>query len=171
MSPGLDNVDRGILHLLQVDARNTTAQEIADKIGVSASTVRNRIEQLEDAGVITGYHPKIDYEAANLPLQVLFIITAPADMRSDAVEKLLNVKGVVDIRETLTGHRNIHIEVVATSTPDVTRMTDAIHDLGLQIESSEIMKQRRTQPFNHFHYEGELGDDVTDEAEDSRSSE
>jgi DNA-binding Lrp family transcriptional regulator len=170
MPPDLDNVDRGILHLLQLDARNTTAQEIADKTGVSASTIRNRIEQLEDTGVITGYHPKINYEAANLPLQVIFIITAPAAKRSDAVEELLNVKGVVDIRETLTGHRNIHVEVVATSTSDITRMTDAIHDLGLQIESSEILKQRRTQPFNHFHYEGELGQEIEDGDEDVDSS-
>jgi len=51
----LDNVDRGILHELQVDARNRTAQEIADKVDVSASTVRNRIEALEANGVIEGY--------------------------------------------------------------------------------------------------------------------
>lgn len=79
MASELDNVDRGILHLLQVDARNTTAKEIAEKTGVAASTVRNRIEQLEANGVITGYHPKIDYEAANLPLKVLFVITAPRE--------------------------------------------------------------------------------------------
>lgn len=158
MTPELDNVDRGILHLLQLDARNTTAQEIADKTGVSASTVRNRIDQLEADGIITGYQPSIDYEAANLPLQVLFVITASAAERSEAVKDLLNIKGVVDIRETLTGRRNLHVEVVATNTSDITRMTDSIHDLGLDIESSEILKQRRTQPFNHFHYEGQLGD-------------
>lgn len=154
----LDNVDRGILHLLQVDARNTTAQDIADKTGVSPSTVRNRIDQLEADGVITGYHPSIDYEAASLPLQVMFIITAPPSSRSQAVEELLEIKGVVDVRETLTGRRNIHVEVVATSTSDISRMTDSVHELGLEIESSEIMKQRRIQPFNHFHYEGQLGD-------------
>lgn len=154
----LDNVDRGILHLLQVDARNTTAQDIADKTGVSPSTVRNRIDQLEADGVIMGYHPSIDYEAASLPLQVMFIITAPPSSRSQAVEELLEIKGVVDVRETLTGRRNIHVEVVATSTSDISRMTDSVHELGLEIESSEIMKQRRIQPFNHFHYEGQLGD-------------
>jgi len=49
-------------------------------------------------------------------------------------------------------------------------MTDAIHELGLQIESSEILKQRRTQPFNHFHYEGELGQEIEDGDEDVDSS-
>lgn len=164
MAPDLDNVDRGILHLLQVDARHTTAQEIADKTGVAASTVRNRIERLEDAGVIQGYHPKLDYEAADLSLQVLFVVTAPATDRSDCVDQLLDIKGVVDVCETLTGRRNIHVEAVGTSTSDVTRLTDRIHDLGLEIESSELLKQRCVQPFNQFHYEGELiGEDIDEE--------
>lgn len=161
MAKDIDNVDRGILHLLQVDARNTTAQEIADKIGVSASTVRNRIEELEVGGIITGYYPAINYEEANLPLEMIFIVTAPPTERSEYVGVLLDIKGVVDVRETLTGRRNLHIQVVGTTKSDVTRITDAIHGLGLEIESSSIMKQRRIQPFDHFHYEGGLvGDDV-----------
>jgi len=79
------------------------------------------------------------------------------------VEKLLNIKGVVDVRETLTGRRNVYVESIGTSTTDITRISDAIHNLGLEIESSEILKQRRTQPFNHFHYEGELIGEEVDE--------
>lgn len=166
MTAELDDVDRGILYLLQVDARNTTDQEIAEKTGVSASTVRNRIERLEASGVVRGYHPEIDYEAASLPLRVLFVVTAPPTERSDYVDKLLDVEGVVDVRETLTGRRNLHVEVVGTSTADVTRMTDAIHDLGLEIESSEIVKQRRVQPFDHFHSEGDAVGEEVDESDD-----
>jgi DNA-binding Lrp family transcriptional regulator len=161
MAPDLDNVDRGILHLLQLDARNTTAQEIGDKTGVSPSTVRNRIDKLEATGVIEGYHPQIQYEAANLPLQVLFVVTAPPTERTEAVEHLLDIKGIVDIRETLTGRRNLYVEAVGTTTTDITRMTDSIHELGIEIESADIMKQRRRQPFDHFHYEGDLvGEEV-----------
>lgn len=164
MAPTLDNIDRGILHLLQLDARNTTAQEIADKTGVAASTVRNRIEEMEGDGVIEGYHPTINYEAANLPLEVLFIISAPPTERAEAVEDLLDIKGVVNVRETLTGRRNIYIEAVGTSTSNIAQITDSIHELGLEIESSEIVKQSRVQPFNHFHYEGNLiGEEADDE--------
>lgn len=48
----LDEVDRGILYLLQKDARHNTNKEIGDAVGVSPGTVRNRIENLEEAGVI-----------------------------------------------------------------------------------------------------------------------
>jgi hypothetical protein len=51
---------------------------------------------------------------------------------------------------------------------DIIRITDAIHDLGVEVESSEIMKQRKVQPFNHFYF-SEAVDDMTrqeDESED-----
>lgn len=156
MVADLDDVDRGILHLLQVDARNTTAKEIAEKTDVSPSTVRNRIDDLEAAGVITGYKPTIDYEAAAFPLEMLFIVTAPPTERSEFVEAILEIRGVVDVRETLTGKRNIYVQAVGTSKRDVTRVTDAIHDLGLEIDSSDVLKQHRVQPFDNFHYEGEF---------------
>jgi Lrp/AsnC family transcriptional regulator, leucine-responsive regulatory protein len=152
MSRGLDNVDRGILYHLQRDARNTTTQEIAETVGVSASTVRNRIEALEDDGIIKGYHPEIDYEAANLPLRVLFVCTVPATERATYAQQLLEIQGVVDVREMLVGRRNIYVEVVGTSTEDITRITDTLHESGVTVESSKILRERHVQPFNHFHF-------------------
>lgn len=162
----LDNVDRGILHELQLDARNRTAQEIADKVDVSASTVRNRIEELEADGIIEGYHPKIDYEAANLPLQVLFVCTAPPSERTEMVEQVLDIRGVVDIRETLTGTRNLYVEAVGTGTADTVRITDAIHEVGLSIESSEILRQRQVQPFNHFFFTDPYNNEQDDDRDE-----
>ncbi|MGM0590658.1 MAG: Lrp/AsnC family transcriptional regulator [Halobacteriota archaeon] len=162
----LDEVDRGILYILQRDSRNTTAQEIADHAGVSPSTVRNRIERLEESGIIRGYHPEIDYEAADLPLHVLLVCTAKATEREELVDKVLEVHGVVNVREMLTGARNIHVEVVATSTSDVTRITDAIHNLGLIIESSEIVKRQHVQPFNHFFLDVAWSDSVDEALEE-----
>ena len=72
MVHNLDDVDRGILHILQGNAREATAADMGDKVGTSASTVRNRIEYLEE-GVIRGYHPELDYEAAGFDLH-LFIV-------------------------------------------------------------------------------------------------
>lgn len=161
----LDDVDRGILHELQIDARNTTAQAIADKVGASASTVRNRIDRLESDGVIQGYHPKLDYEKASLPLQILFVCTADPAERTAKVEEVMGIKGVIDVREMLTGRRNLDVDVIGTSTRDIARVTDAIHAIDLSIESSEIMSQRRVQPFNHFHLTAD-GDETTDQSDE-----
>lgn len=172
MARELDNVDRGILYLLQVDARHTTSQDIAAKVGVSASTVRNRIERLEDDGVLRGYQPTIDYEKANLPFHVMFVITAPPSEREQIVGRLLDVRGIIDVREMLTGRRNIHAEVVGESTTDVVRITDAIHEMGVEVESSEIIKQRQSQPFNHFYFSDQFkGDEDGEDGEDGSERE
>jgi DNA-binding Lrp family transcriptional regulator len=171
MGRDLDDVDRSILYLLQRDARTTTAQEIADSTGVSASTVRNRIDRLEADGIIKGYHPEIDYESANLPLQVTFVVSAPPTELEEHSRMIRGIQGIIDVREMLTGRRNLHVDVVGTSTTDLTRITDAIHDTGVQIESSEMMRRRHVQPFNHFFLQGT--DEVAtpdEESADDRSS-
>lgn len=146
----LDRIDRGILHLLQEDARNKTASEMADHVGVSASTVRNRIEILEDEGVIRGYHPEIDYERAEYQLHMVIICHAPVSERAELVDEAMKLEGVVTVREMLTGEANVHIEAIGTNSDNVDRITGGITDLGLEIESVNLVKKRHVQPFNHF---------------------
>ena len=158
MAKNLDEVDRGILYLLQRDARHTTAADIAEHVGVSASTVRNRIDRLEAEGVIEGYRPVVDYERASFPLRTMFVITAPPTEREEYGEKLMEVDGVIGVREVLTGRRNVYAEVVGTLTSDIARITDAIHELGLEIEDSDIVRKHRVQPFNHLFFQSALED-------------
>lgn len=47
----MDELDRRILAILRRDSR-TPYTEIADRVGTSEGTVRNRVEQLLDAGII-----------------------------------------------------------------------------------------------------------------------
>ena len=151
----LDEIDRGILYELQRDARNTTIAEIAEEVEVSASTVRNRIEDMEAQGVIEGYYPKTDYERANFPLHVLFVCSAPADEREELARTALDAHGVVDIREMLTSQRNIYIEVVAVDTRDLTEITNELASMGFEIVSSEIITNHYTRPWAEFEFERE----------------
>ncbi len=151
----LDDVDRGILFLLQNDARNITIAEIAAEVDVAASTVRNRIEDMEETGVIEGYYPKIDYEKANYPLHVLFVCSAPADEREELAAGILDQHGVVDVREMLTSKRNIYVEVVATDTRDLTEISNDLAKMGFSVESSEIITNHYTRPWAEFEFEND----------------
>ena len=148
----LDDIDRGILYALQRDARNSTAQEIADEVGVSASTVRNRIANLEDTGVIEAYQPVINYEQAGYQLRVIFVATVPADRRAQSGEDALSIRGVVDVREMMTSQRNLFIEVIARNTRDLTAITGELNNLGLEIVSSEIVVTHRFQAFGDLEF-------------------
>jgi len=151
----LDDVDRGILFALQRDSRNTTIAEIAAEVDVSSSTVRNRIDRLEEEGIIEGYYPKIDYEKAAFPLHVLFICSASADERETLAREALDSRGVVDVREMLTSKRNLYVEAVATDTADLTSITNDLAEQGFEIESSEIIASHHVRPWGHFEYEHE----------------
>lgn len=146
----LDDVDRGVLYALQRDARNVTAQEIAEAVDVSASTVRNRIANMEDAGIIRGYQPLIDYEKAGYPLRVIFVATADPEERERLLLEVLSVNGIVDVREMLTSQRNLFIEAVATGVRDLAAITNALNERGLEIVSSEIVAGHESQPFGEL---------------------
>lgn len=54
----LDATDRQLLEALQQDARTTVA-ELAQRVSLSASPCWRRVRQLEQAGVIEGYHAQL----------------------------------------------------------------------------------------------------------------
>lgn len=154
MGEKLDAVDRRILYLLQEDARFTTATEIAEEVDVTANTVRNRIERLEEREIITGYIPLIDYERAEYPLKVVIRCTAPVPERTDLAKAALDVDGVTEVRELMAGQRNVEITVVASESQSVTVAASKLVELGFEIEEEELMKNDYRSPFDRFEVDG-----------------
>ena len=146
----LDDVDRGILYELQLDARNTTHEQISEQIGVSSSTVRNRITKLEAAEIIETYVPQLNYERAGFPLRVQFVCTADPEIRSQCARKAIELDGVIRIDETITSEENLAIQVVALDTQNLAEITQQLTELELTIHSSEIVTTTYTKPFTHF---------------------
>ncbi|MBA3383245.1 MAG: AsnC family transcriptional regulator, partial [Actinobacteria bacterium] len=58
----LDSINLRLLRELQADGRLTVA-ELGRRISMSAPAVAERVQRLERAGVITGYHAEIDPRA------------------------------------------------------------------------------------------------------------
>ena len=146
----LDTIDRGILYELQLDARNTTHEQISEELGISPSTVRNRITKLEAAEIIETYVPQLNYERAGFPLRVLFVCTAAPEIRSQCAQQAIELDGVIRIDETITSDQNLGIHVVALDTQNLAGITQQLTGLDLQINSSEIVTKTYTKPFTHF---------------------
>ncbi|MEW9532763.1 Lrp/AsnC family transcriptional regulator [Microbispora sp. NPDC049125] len=66
----IDAVDRRILVELQANARLSLA-ELGRRVGLSAPSVAERVQRLEDTGVITGYRAEVDPRALGFPLMVI----------------------------------------------------------------------------------------------------
>ncbi|MDS0477979.1 Lrp/AsnC family transcriptional regulator [Natrinema sp. 1APR25-10V2] len=146
----LDDTDLGIIYMLQQNAREIPTSDIADEVGVSAGTVRNRIQRLEDRNIIKGYVPEIDYENAGFELHVLFTCTTETQPSDEFVEEILEQHGVVTVRKLLAGDQNLHVEAIGTGTKDVSEIANNLQECGLDINRSEVLEQEFVQPFNHF---------------------
>ena len=73
----LDRIGRKILAALQADARMPLSR-IAAKVGLSAPAVAERVKRMEEAGVINGYHARIDPAAMGRPVAAFINLTTDA---------------------------------------------------------------------------------------------
>jgi Lrp/AsnC family leucine-responsive transcriptional regulator len=78
----LDPTDHEILSLLEENARRTMGN-IAERVALSTSAVKRRIDRMEEAGVITGYTVVVDHARVGRPIQAFTEVrfAGTADMR------------------------------------------------------------------------------------------
>ncbi|MCU4800991.1 Lrp/AsnC family transcriptional regulator [Halobacteria archaeon HArc-gm2] len=146
----LDALDKRIIHALQCDARKTSASDVAGNVGVSASTVRNRIRKLEDAGILMGYRPEVNYEKAGYQLRTLIVCTAPIPEREELARDALEVPGVVAVREITTGTENVHVEAIGTDGDDLSRIGQDLDALGLEVVDEDLIRNEYEHQFHEF---------------------
>jgi DNA-binding Lrp family transcriptional regulator len=158
----LDSVDRAILYYLQQDARRTSSSDIGEKLGVSSSTVRTRLNTLEERGIIRGYHVDIDYDLAGYPLYTKIICSAPVTERGGLADRAREVRGVTAVREIMTGKRNVYVNAIGESHDDLNRIAGELDQLGLDIVDEQIIRDEYVCPYHGFLDDVETTD-VTEE--------
>ncbi|NLV10051.1 winged helix-turn-helix transcriptional regulator [Halomicrobium sp. HM KBTZ05] len=146
----VDEIDKRILYYLAQDARNTAAPEIAEEMEVTPATIRNRIRQLEQEGVLRGYLADIDYKSIEGHVTYQFSCTAPIPERDRLAQSALEVSGVVTVRKLMTGNSNLTITVVGSDTSDVGRIAGELSDLGVTIEDENVIDGAYHRPYDPF---------------------
>jgi Lrp/AsnC family transcriptional regulator, leucine-responsive regulatory protein len=121
----VDDRDLDIIAALQEDARATYA-DIARRVGLSPSSVHDRVRKLEQGGVIRGYRAVIDAEEVGLLVTALIAVT-PLDPRQpdDLPERVEEFPEVQDCISD-AGEAN-YIHKVRTATTE--RLEDLIRRL------------------------------------------
>jgi len=146
----IDDVDRAILYALQEDARNMSSGDIAQRTGTSDSTVRKRIQRLEDSGVVKGYSASVDYQQSGYPLRMLLYCTASIPERGDLIPEILAIDGVVSVQELVTGDENLLVTAVGESDGDITSVAQELLDMGLTVADEVLVRSHETTPFGGF---------------------
>jgi Lrp/AsnC family leucine-responsive transcriptional regulator len=84
----VDQINIKILTLLQENARLSNA-EIAKEVGLTVSSVHERVKKLEKTGIIKGYVAVVDPEKLGKPLLAFLRLTVSShEKASDAIHEL-----------------------------------------------------------------------------------
>ena len=81
--PALDRIDRKILANLQAEGRLTN-QALAERVALSPSACLARVRRLEQAGIIRGYHARLD----PFSLEVGLVLFAEVTLKAHGTEAL-----------------------------------------------------------------------------------
>lgn len=132
------------------DAESNSAPIIAETIGVSQGTVRNRIDSLEEDGIIEGYRAHVNFERAGRRLATLFLCNVPVAERQSAARVVNTIPGVVNVRILMDGRRNFHSLAVSRDPDDLRRIGTTLSEGGIEIEDEMILKHEDVRAYEPF---------------------
>lgn len=132
----LDRRDLDILGVLQEDARATYA-EVAKRVGLSPSSVHQRVRKLEEQGVIAGYGAKVNLEALGLFVTALVAVTPLDPRQPDDVPDRVAELPEVEACYSVAGEAN-YVLLVRT------RTTEHLEDLLRRIREKAGVQTRTT---------------------------
>ena len=135
----MDERDLRILAALQRDARATYA-DVARQVGLSPSSVHQRVRKLEESGVIRGYRAEIDPAAVGLGVTAL-ISVMPLDPKQpddlpDRVEELPEIEDCYSV----AGDENYILKVRTRSTTDLEDLLRRLREkAGVQTRTTVVL--------------------------------
>ncbi|MFW9997390.1 MAG: Lrp/AsnC family transcriptional regulator [Candidatus Odinarchaeota archaeon] len=97
MSPTrIDETDKKLLTLLSLNSR-MSFRKIAQRSGVSESTVRKRVEHLKKIGVIRSFTITIDPNVLNKKVAAFITIKPKLSSKDDVARELLNTEAITEM--------------------------------------------------------------------------
>jgi Lrp/AsnC family leucine-responsive transcriptional regulator len=143
----LDGINRRLLEELQADARLTIA-ELGRRVSLSAPAVAERVQRLERAGVITGYHARLDPKALGWPIAVVVRIRPASRQLHRIPELAAEIPEIVECRR-ITGEDCYVLDLHLRSMDDLEGILDRFVAYGQTttsiVHSSPVA--RRPLPF------------------------
>jgi DNA-binding Lrp family transcriptional regulator len=120
----MDDLDREILAILRRDAR-TPYTEIADRVGTSEGTVRNRVEQLVEDGVIERF--TVDTQRGNV--KAMIEIGVDVNVDTGGLTERLAEWEPVDFVWQVSGEEDIVLVVDAADTGALNDLISRVREL------------------------------------------
>ena len=128
-APDLDATDIAILDQLQRNCKQALA-EIGKQVGLTASSVVERIKKLEDAGVVRAYVALVDARALGKDVTAFIGVSIDHPRAFESFEK--EVERAADVLEChhVTGQHTLMLKVKTESTETLEQLIDQIRRIN-----------------------------------------
>ena len=124
----VDNIDKQLLGILPQNSRLTVA-DLGRKINLSPSSVRERVQKLEETGVIQKYGVQVDNKKLGFDLEAFILLKVFPGQLKQVIEKISDYK---EIREAhrITGNQNLHLKVIVENQISLQKLLDQLMLFG-----------------------------------------
>ena len=139
----LDQTDIEILKILEENAR-TPIKAIAARVFISPPTVTARIDAMEKAGILLGYHAEISESILGHPVRAFINLEVSPDRRAELYPFLEACPDVVECSH-VTGEYSVLIQTVFESTDGLDKFIGKLQNFGrtkTQIVFSSVVRHR-----------------------------
>lgn len=138
----LDPIGRTLLRVLQENAR-VSWRELGETVSLSAPAVAERVHKMEEAGIIGGYHARVDPARAGLPVTA-FILLKTMAQRYPALTGFVERAPEVSECHHVSGEHSFLIKVHVSGLPHLESLIERFRPFGethsLVVLSSPVVK-------------------------------
>ncbi|WP_175777913.1 Lrp/AsnC family transcriptional regulator [Burkholderia anthina] len=123
----LDRIDRGMLDMLQQDGRVSNAR-LAEAFSLSETSCWRRLRRLEEAGLIAGYHARLDRRKLGLGVMafVQIVCTQHSEEVTAEFERLIQASPNVLACDNTTGEADFLLQVVAADLDEYSHFVERV---------------------------------------------
>lgn len=134
----MDDLDQNLITALRHDGR-ASVSDLAARLGVTRSTLRSRMERLEQAGVITGYTVVLRGDALQGGVRGIMMIAIEGHMTARIVRRLGGFADVVAIHTT-NGRWDLIVEVNAPTLEELDALLRDIRQIeGITASETSLL--------------------------------
>lgn len=128
MESMIDHLDTHIIELLKENARYSYA-DLGRKIGLSPSSVKERIQKMEDIGIIESYTLKTNPSLLGYEIEVFILLKIFDGKLSLMIQEISSFKEVKEAHR-ITGPYNIHIHALLKNQKHLQQFIDKLINYG-----------------------------------------
>ncbi|HTY37076.1 MAG TPA: Lrp/AsnC family transcriptional regulator [Bacteroidota bacterium] len=117
----LDDIDQKILEIIQKQGR-MRRNDLAERVGLSLPSVSERLRKLEEAGVITGYFAKLNYQMLGKDITAFVLATIDSSKHYNAfVEHISALDDVLECH-AITGEGTHLLKIRTENTTSLEKL-------------------------------------------------